>query len=72
MVNDIHFTSNNLFYISDGTNSNNFPVNSIGTIYDTTAVGLNDNFITCFMKNDVNMVYSSYFGTQRTFKIIKI
>lgn len=60
---DIQFAPNGLFLISGGTNSNNFPVTTLGTMFSQSAQGLNDNFISCFQKGSTNITWSSYLGS---------
>lgn len=60
---DIQFTSNNLFVVVGGTNSSDFLVTSLSSMYQVNAAGFNDNFVSCFQKNNTNIVWSTYLGS---------
>lgn len=60
---DIQITSSNLILIAGGTNSSDFPTNSIGAMYIHGATNLNDNFIACVEKNNTNLKWSTYLGS---------
>jgi hypothetical protein len=61
---DVRFSTNNLLLIAGGTRSSNFPVTSLGAMYNVSfAGGFSDNFIAAFQKGDPNMTWSSCLGS---------
>ena len=62
-ANDIQFSTNN-FFISGGTRSSNFPVTTLGSMYNVSfAGGVNDNFIAAFQKSTTNIKWSTCLGS---------
>jgi len=46
-----------------GTSSSDFPTTNLNTVYDTTAVGLRDNFLSCLEIGKTNLTWSTYLGS---------
>ena len=68
---DLQLTTNNLFVIAGGTNSSNFPVFSLGSMYNSLGNPIagsptfwgRDNVLVVLQKNNTNILYSTYLGS---------
>lgn len=68
---DIQFTTNNLFYITGGTSSSNFPTNNaLSAMYNSTGnpdpntgIWTKNNFVSAFQPGNTSLIWSTYLGS---------